>query len=57
MSTDYYQPFSPAWKKEVMKLPKPIIIDMLAKNGLQVIKLEEQVADLQAKLFSLTVNK
>lgn len=31
MKKDDYQPFGKEWKKEMQKLPKDVIIDMLAK--------------------------
>lgn len=39
---DNYEPFGPEWEKEMMKLPKKFIINMLRKSQLKLKEHEEK---------------
>jgi hypothetical protein len=60
MTTDFkeYTPYGPEWEKDVMKLPKKFIIQLLAKKSKQRDALEYQleiardyVTELEADLY------
>ncbi len=45
-----YKPYGEEWKKEVSKLKKEVIVDMLAKKGNEVNELREIIAQLKINL-------
>lgn len=42
MEDKEYVPYGPEWKKEIKKLPKNMIIEMLAKKGVEHNDLKEK---------------
>jgi hypothetical protein len=58
MTIEEYTPYGPEWEKDVMKLPKKTIIQLLAKKSKQRDSLEYQlelmnktVGELEADLY------
>ena len=37
-----YEPFGPEWEKEMMKLPKRMLVDMLKEKCLEIIALKQR---------------
>lgn len=42
-----YEPFGDEWKKEINKIPKGLIIDMLSKKGKEYNALTDQIKSME----------
>lgn len=49
-----YVPYGEEWKKEISKLRKDLIIDMLAKKGEEGFALREEITRLKIEVIQLS---